>query len=228
MFIAGTITDADECQWYCLTFVVDATVGTAINLVLLTCFEQQVQRNPNCSVMKFGEYGDPPQLSIWFPQLMVWLGIVVVAKVITLLLLFQFLAPLDVLISAIFAIFHGHPELELVTVMIVIPTIMNIMQFWVTDTFLKRQPLSGEDGADSDLDEELISGVSCVLRTGMLSSSFFSECGYCGCCRVGVRWRSITTGLGRRCAGWCAEAVPEVRQVARGSGGPRCCPRASS
>jgi hypothetical protein len=162
MFIAGTITDADECQWYCLTYVVDSTLGTFMNILLLRCFERCLLWCPGCTVLRFGDYGTPPQLLIWFPQLVVWMIIVVIAKILTMFLLFQFLAPLDVIISTVFRIFTGYPELELVTVMVIIPTIMNTVQFWVTDTFLKRK--MEEEVRDSELDEELITGVSdCVL-----------------------------------------------------------------
>jgi hypothetical protein len=162
MFIAGTITDADECQWYCLTYVVDSTLGTFMNILLLRCFERCLLWCPGCTVLRFGDYGTPPQLLIWFPQLVVWMIIVVIAKILTMFLLFQFLAPLDVIISTVFKIFTGYPELELVTVMVIIPTIMNTVQFWVTDTFLKRKV--EEEVRDSELDEELITGVcDCVL-----------------------------------------------------------------
>jgi hypothetical protein len=151
MFIAGTITDADECQWYCLTYVVDSTLGTFMNILLLRCFERCLLWCPGCTVLRFGDYGTPPQLLIWFPQLVVWMIIVVIAKILTMFLLFQFLAPLDVIISNVFSI-----------LMVIIPTIMNTVQFWVTDTFLKRK--MEEEVRDSELDEELITGVSdCVL-----------------------------------------------------------------
>jgi hypothetical protein len=157
--IAGSIADADECQWYCLTYMIDSTVGTVINILLLKCFEGQVQRFlPDCTLMRFGDYGDPPQLCIWFPQLVVWMCIVIVAKLITLYLLLQFIQPLNFLVSHLFSVFHDKPQVELVLVMIIIPTIMNTIQFWVTDTFLKKH--EEEEQTDSELDEELISGVS--------------------------------------------------------------------
>lgn len=155
--IADSLLEADECQWYCLTYVVDSTVGTFINIVLLKFFEHTMTRCPDCKVMNFGDYGDPPQLCIWFPQLIVWMSIVVIAKLITLYMLLQFLYPLNEIISVIFRIFHDKPQIELVLVMVVIPTIMNTIQFWVTDTFLKRKV--DEEVPDSELDEELMSGV---------------------------------------------------------------------
>ena len=34
---------------------------------------------------------------------------------------------------------HAHPKMELVTVMIVIPLVMNVFQFWIQDNFLKAK-----------------------------------------------------------------------------------------
>lgn len=158
--IAGSLPEADECQWYCLTYVVDSTVGTFINIVLLKLFEHFMKRFPDCTVMNFGDYGNPPQLCVWFPQLIVWMCIVVIAKLLTLYMLFQFIFPLNDIISVVFSVFHDKPEIELVLVMIIIPTIMNTIQFWVTDTFLKKQV--DDEVADSELDEELMSGVCSV------------------------------------------------------------------
>lgn len=197
VIIAASLPEADECQWYCLTYVVDSTVGTFINIVLLKLFERAMNRFPDCKVsinsilyaenlhnitttltymkyahnismqiMNFGDYGNPPQLCIWFPQLIVWMCIVVLAKFFTLYMLFQFIYPLNDLISVLFSVFHDKPEIELVLVMVIIPTIMNTIQFWVTDTFLKRQ--AEDEVVDSELDEELMSGVRIIFITNLI------------------------------------------------------------
>jgi hypothetical protein len=149
VIIANSLSKADECQWYCLTYVVDATLGTALNILLLKLFEMQVKRCPTCTSMDFGEYGNPPQLNVWFKQLFVWLTIVVIAKVVTLYLLYQLIVPLNEILSDIFAVFHDKPELELVLVMIIIPTILNTLQFWVTDTYLKNHADDAAGGGGS-------------------------------------------------------------------------------
>jgi len=33
--------------------------------------------------------------------------------------------------------FHGHPQMELVFVMVVVPVTLNSLQYWVQDNFLK-------------------------------------------------------------------------------------------
>ena len=44
MIIAGTLVGGDECEWYCLTYVVDSTLGTFLNLSFLYCFDFFAER----------------------------------------------------------------------------------------------------------------------------------------------------------------------------------------
>lgn len=158
MIIADSKVSGDECQWYCLTYVMDSTFGTLLNLTFLYFFEELVRRNPvTCRVFSFGDYGNPPRLIIWIPQLLVWLCIVITGKATILLVIYQLLKPIGEIISALFKPLRRAPRVELVLVMIVIPTLLNTVQFWVTDTFLKRQPSStaadSRSGSDSEGDE---------------------------------------------------------------------------
>lgn len=143
-------------------------MGTFLNLTFLSIFENIVQRRlkffPN---ILFGEYGDPPLLSKWIPQLAIWLVFVVMGKCIILFFMLNLITRIDAVIKYAFQIFSHQPELELVMVMIVIPTILNSIQFWVTDSFLKGQGDSDDrEGAEDsypNLDEELIPNVSPLL-----------------------------------------------------------------
>ena len=150
----------------------DATVGMGISIMFLRCFEQQILRYQSCSrVMKFGDYGNPPELCIWIPQLTVWLIIVVMTKIMTLYFMLQFIFPLNEFVAVLFSALPPHePEVELVLVMIIIPTIMNTIQFWITDTFLKLQ--QEEETGDSELDQGLIAEVG-----GWVGTVELSECG---------------------------------------------------
>ncbi|KAJ1398068.1 vacuolar membrane protein-domain-containing protein [Ochromonadaceae sp. CCMP2298] len=155
--IAEQLVDADECQWYCVTYVTDSTLGTLLNIAFLRLFESQVQKYPHCTSMRVGDYGQPPRLSVWGAQLSVWLAIVILSKIITLGLLYLVGTPANLLVSYVFSVFRDHPQLELLCVMIVIPTILNTLQFWVTDTYLKKRK---ETVDENDLDRGLISGTT--------------------------------------------------------------------
>eukprot|EP01038_Epipyxis_sp_PR26KG_P009859 gene9859-13262_t len=185
MLIAENITGADQCQWYCLTYIIDSVIGTSINLMFLHCFESTINKL-ECFSLKMGDYGDPPSIKIWIPQLIIWLTIVLITKMIILFTLFQLLHPLDTMIRYCFQIFSNQPQLELVMVMIIIPTILNTIQFWVTDTFLKRKTPQREESQESglnELDEEFLSdnnnnnsdypkqNKSLIYRNGNMSNS---------------------------------------------------------
>lgn len=171
--IAYTIRDADECQWYCFTYLVDCTLGITMNVFFLRLFERAVDRYPlTCRIMKFGDYGDPPQLHYFVMQLVAWVSIVVTVKAIILSLMLHVLLPINGFIAYLFTAFEGHARLELVMVMVIIPTVLNTLAFWVTDTFLKRQfgfsehmPLRTEDddGDDDDFDRHLVDEMNLEL-----------------------------------------------------------------
>lgn len=160
MVISAKLAGSDECQWYCLTYITDSTMGTILNLCFLNVLERFVKCYPQqCSVLKFGEYGDPPQLAVWLPQLFVWLAIVIVVKIILLSVLLQLVVPLDHFLTSSFAPLRSKPKVELVLVMIVVPSILNTVQFWITDTFIKRQDHQYQNRTlihDIELDEDLI------------------------------------------------------------------------
>lgn len=166
MVIAQSLPEADECQWYCTTYVLDATLGTACNLLLLTLFTAVVKQLPQCrDTMEIGEYGNPPQLALYLPQLAVWLVIVVMGKMLMLLSLAQVIVPVDAFLAELFRPLRQTPEIELVTVMIVIPTMLNSLQFWLTDSFLKRSRNSSED--ESEGSEGLVTEMT-GLRSRVL------------------------------------------------------------
>lgn len=139
VIIAKNIHGADECLWYFITHVATSTFGTAVKLYLVHLLDQFILRNKITSkYFNFGVYGNPPSLSIFSFQLTIWLLMVIISKVVTYVLLAQMLEPLDRSMSVLFKVFDGHPDLELVVVMIIVPTIMNAATFWITDNFLKK------------------------------------------------------------------------------------------
>lgn len=134
------VTDVpvDECQWYCLSYLVDATLGITMNLLLLTAFEWMLRHQPNCSHLKFGDYGDPPSIRLFIAQLSIWLTIVLFTKVVTYSIQLHYSIQLEALMAYLLSGVSEDPKLELVMVMIVIPMTVNSLQFWLTDMFLKN------------------------------------------------------------------------------------------
>ena len=169
--IAKNIHGADECLWYFITHVATSTFGTAIKLYLLHLIDVAVSTfKIESRYFNFGVYGNPPSLSIFSFQLTLFLGVVIVSKVVTYLLLAQMLEPLDRSMSAVFKVFDNHPDLELVVVMIIVPTIMNAATFWITDNFLKKASKSSKsEVASKSVDRNESKGT--IEKKGSVKSS---------------------------------------------------------
>ena len=63
--------------------------------------------------------------------------IVTIAKIIGFWIEYEFAETLINISISFLSVFKGHPDMELVCVMMVFPFILNIIQYWIQDNFLK-------------------------------------------------------------------------------------------
>jgi hypothetical protein len=90
--------------------------------------------------LRTGEYllmSDRPDYKAWGIQLGMWCLVVLIVKWSLVGLIFglrDFLSTIGVWVLSPVA---SEPQLELVVVMVFVPCLMNIIQFWVQDNFLK-------------------------------------------------------------------------------------------
>lgn len=141
--IANKLPHSDECMWYCIAYTSDTIVGTCINFLFLSIVEKLINSycSPNIAeYLRFGSYGNPPSIYHFIPQITIWLSIVMVSKFIVLFVIVEFIYQLDSIVGSVFKFtqIQSVPKIELLVVMIVIPMILNAIQFWVTDTVLKK------------------------------------------------------------------------------------------
>ncbi|XP_064112566.1 store-operated calcium entry regulator STIMATE-like [Macrobrachium nipponense] len=122
----------DPCTWYIISFLLDSTLGLVIIWVgiRLSIHIGQTQGYPT---IVFGEYGRPPSVRAWGHQCGVYIGLMVIEKiVITGLLAFPFWSNVrDLILAPI-----KDPQARVVIVVLVIPFFINALIFWVTDNFL--------------------------------------------------------------------------------------------
>ena len=69
---------------------------------------------------------------MWGQQIAAWLGVVFLTKLILLALLLPSSKPLGAFAVWLYGPVRGHPDLELVIVMVVVPCVLNALQFWVS------------------------------------------------------------------------------------------------
>ena len=87
----------------------------------------------------------------YYKQLVLWLVVVTVMKLTVLVFLVVFEPLLAYLAALALSPVRGDYKAKLVVVMVITPVIMNSLQFWVTDSFLKKH---GPPGPCSDAGEE--------------------------------------------------------------------------
>ncbi len=169
---------ANPCLWYFLNILLDTTIGVGILYIFLKLLQRLVDhyRIPN---MKSGFYGNPPQLSIWIRQTILFITAWFFVKISVLILLAIFpfivsfgewiLSPLEQ---------SGDSKLQVIVVMLIFPLIMNIIQAWLIDMLIKgKQDFNydtkywAEEPSFSELDNDLLDHEESMLNHSAESST---------------------------------------------------------
>ncbi|KAE8898426.1 hypothetical protein PF005_g19539 [Phytophthora fragariae] len=133
---SDTPSDEDQCAFYFMNVVIDTTLGVYIAYLLLQLFTIVATRQQWTSLRCHGYYGSPPSWRVWWIQLLQWCAILTIMKFFVGVVLYAFSTPLGWVGSLLFYPVHNHPKIELLIVMIGCPLVMNMVQFWIQDSFL--------------------------------------------------------------------------------------------
>jgi len=147
MLFAGEEKEhGDECAWYWVNIMIDTTFGVLICYGLLRATEKIFGYDS-------GHYGKKaetgidwhtnPDYYLWGQQILVWCGIVSAMKFIVVIMMAA-VPSFWVWLSIKATHWIKDTKLRLIFVMIITPTVMNIFQFCVTDTFLKYKDSAKE------------------------------------------------------------------------------------
>ncbi|KAJ1964778.1 hypothetical protein IWQ62_002841 [Dispira parvispora] len=131
--------NSNPCIWYFMNLVLDTTVGVYI-LYLYLKLIQKVVRQLQLTDMESGNYGTPPRVRIWAKQSIAFFLALLLMKLTVTIALAVF--PALAVVGRIFlAPFRqvGDPRIQVVMVMLVVPLIMNIVQFWLIDQVVKQK-----------------------------------------------------------------------------------------
>jgi hypothetical protein len=143
----------DECSWYWIHITVDTTLGVFVNYQLhYLIYKVMVPKwcSPTMAAnFKSGDYGSASGKVQWgkyFRQLLVWLFIVSIMKFTMVLIMLIAHIPLVEIATWFLSPFRKNAELKLIVVMVLTPLVMNMVQFWITDSFTKKKaaPIAAE------------------------------------------------------------------------------------
>ncbi|RWS10089.1 transmembrane protein 110-like protein [Dinothrombium tinctorium] len=133
LFTAEILPAPNPCTVYIISFLLDSSIGIII-IYLSIRLTQKLAHKFHINYLNFGEYGFPrPHYKYWIIQCIAYVIIMAIEKIfITAILQLQFWDQVrDLLLWPI-----PSPQLELVIVMLIIPFIVNVFIFWVTDNIL--------------------------------------------------------------------------------------------
>ena len=153
--------DLDECEWYFVNFTMDTTIGVGLTFFFLKSVEWGARQFDWNALKVSGEYGTPTNYSTYFKQLAVWLFIICLVKTCVVMFIFLLSAPLVEFGKFVLGWLTPSPDVELLVVMIACPCFMNLFQYWVQDSFIKKKassesdygPLGGEEESFKPLRE---------------------------------------------------------------------------
>ncbi|KAF2670757.1 hypothetical protein BT63DRAFT_477356 [Microthyrium microscopicum] len=129
----------NPCSFYLLNLAIDTTIGIPILVVFLRILHWLVAKTPLANPpesLKSGVYGHPPSWRWWGKQALIYfLGLL--AMKIVVFLLFQLFPWLGWVGDWALRWTEGREWMQIVFVMLVFPLIMNVLQYWIIDSFIK-------------------------------------------------------------------------------------------
>lgn len=152
---------ANPCSFYLLNLAIDTTIGIPILVVLLRLlthgFSLTPLANPPESIQS-GNYGRPPKVTWWLKQCLIYfLGLLGMKACV--FVIFQ-LCPWIVRVGD-WALrwTKGNQRVQVFFVMLFFPVVMNAIQYYIIDSFIKDQkpldhePVPSDDEEENDVDD---------------------------------------------------------------------------
>ncbi|KAF2753631.1 hypothetical protein EJ05DRAFT_457547 [Pseudovirgaria hyperparasitica] len=150
----------NPCSFYLLNLAIDTTLGIPILVILLKVLHHAFLLTPLArppQSIKSGHYGSPPRVSWWAKQSLIYfLGLI--GMKLCVFFIFKLLPWIAWVGDWALRWTEGNEAVQITFVMFIFPLIMNAMQYYIIDTFIKDHAGGEESGeyqqVDGDEDEE--------------------------------------------------------------------------
>ncbi|CDI78072.1 hypothetical protein, conserved [Eimeria acervulina] len=134
--LMAAVFEQDVCVWYWINIVVDTTLGVYVQYMLLQGARRLLK---GAACLEYGSYGSPPRWSACFAQAMSWQVFCLLMKIAASAFMLALQEPLVFIGSALLASLDTNPNAKLFVVMVATPLVMNSLQYWLTDSFIKNR-----------------------------------------------------------------------------------------
>ncbi|ROW11360.1 hypothetical protein VMCG_01206 [Cytospora schulzeri] len=138
----------NPCSFYLLNLAIDTTLGIPILIVLLRIFTSLVSYTPlgkPAESIQSGNYGNPPKVWWWLKQSVIYFCGLFGMK-ICVLVIFLTMPWISRVGDWALSWTEGNERVQIVFVMMLFPLIMNALQYYIIDSFIKKQ--ASKDGGE--------------------------------------------------------------------------------
>ncbi|KAB8213720.1 Vaculolar membrane protein-domain-containing protein [Aspergillus novoparasiticus] len=158
MFSAGQLEITSEykpnpCSFYILNLGIDTTLGIPILIFILHILNRLALYTPLADPpesIKSGNYGRPPRATWWFKQSMIYF-VGLLGMKICVFFLIQLLPFIVKVGDWALRWTEGNTAVQIIFVMLLFPVIMNAIQYYIIDIFIKKP--SHEMLEESEVDD---------------------------------------------------------------------------
>ncbi|KAI9295575.1 hypothetical protein K502DRAFT_279582, partial [Neoconidiobolus thromboides FSU 785] len=142
IFISGESGRENEkysnpCLWYLLNLLLDTTLGVFILYIIIDIMNKVLKNHKYSQLADSGNYGTPIQFSIYLKQLGLFLMSLIIMKILIYIIisLFPYILYLGHLVLSPLERLNDS-RYQIVLVMMILPTILNILQFCLVDCII--------------------------------------------------------------------------------------------
>ena len=146
----------NPCSWYLLNLAIDTTIGIPILIAILKILTVGASYTPLArpvESIESGHYGTPPKATWWLKQCLIYFPGLMGMKT-CVFLIFQLCPWLGRVGDWALRWTEGNEAVQIAFVMFIFPLIMNGLQYYIIDTFIKSNKddygASGRDARDAD------------------------------------------------------------------------------
>jgi hypothetical protein len=169
--IAGIIIDKvrgdgqldDQCAWYGMCYLVDTTLGLILAIWGVKLLDMAAQQNDWASLKHSGVYEGDDGILHWTHQVIAWMFILTVVKVIVYYFMVAASEPLAYVGGLLFEPLQGNIRFELLFVMIFFPGVLNVIYFWIADSYLQAKAEHADAHEDDPEETELAQKKEALL-----------------------------------------------------------------
>jgi hypothetical protein len=118
--IRGDTVLEDQCAWYGFSYLIDTTLGLALAIMFIKLLDYVAHENDWLTLRHSGVYTGPDGYVHWAHQVLAWLGILTLVKIVIYLFMWLFSNQLAYIGGILFAPLQFNIRFELVFVMILV------------------------------------------------------------------------------------------------------------